>query len=85
MGLISQILEKICGRVHFLVFVDGNPAAEVELKDKEIFVEIKNPILAIEFGLEEFFSSGGKTNAFKKIKDLGYKIRIKYRMFEVKL
>jgi hypothetical protein len=86
MGLITDILEIIEGRVHFVVFVGKLPAAEIELKDKEIIVEIKNPLLAMELGIKEFLEKRDKDlGLFKKIKKMGYKIRIKYSVFEFEI
>lgn len=73
-----------------MVLVGNKPAIELKMEDKDIIVDIKNPILAIELGLEEFFISHGdkkkKSEAddiLKKLKKAGYTIKIKYKILEL--
>ena len=84
MGILASILETVGGKVHFMVLIDRKPALELFLKDKELIVEIKNPVLAIDFGIQELFGGGkSKRNIFRQIKKLGYKVKIKYKMLEL--
>lgn len=97
MSLLESILETIFGKVHFVITVGNKPAIEIKLHDKEITVDIKNPILAIEFGLEELLehmpsdkgSGKGKQESpesmLKKLKSMGYTIKVKYKIFELDL
>ncbi len=85
MDVIAEILRSIVGRAHFMVFLGKYPAAEIELKDKEIDIQIKNPVLAVELGIEELLSKNVDISFLKKIKEMGYKIRIKYKILEVEL
>ncbi len=86
MSLITSILELISGRIHFYLSVGGKPAIEIILRDKEIVAEIKNPLLAIELGLQQMGTSKSMDSyVLKKIKDAGYKIKVKYKMFEIEL
>ena len=41
------------GRMHFMVYLGKHPAAEIELIDKEIIIDIKNPVTALALGGEE--------------------------------
>ncbi len=97
MSLLESILETVFGKVHFMVLVGNKPAIEVSLHDRDITVDIKNPVLAIELGLEEFFGGamgGGQgkkvpsespESMLERIKSMGYRIRIKYKMLELDL
>jgi dimeric dUTPase (all-alpha-NTP-PPase superfamily) len=88
MELLKSILEGFSGDVHFFISFGEKPAAEVKLKDKEIILEIKNPILAAEVAIEELIQKRKKSNLLKymeKLKDLGYKVKIKYKLLEVEL
>jgi hypothetical protein len=97
MHLLESILETIFGKVHFVVTVGNKPAIEIKLHNKEILIDIKNPILAIEFGLEELLEymprdKGGNKgdgespeSMLKKLKSMGYTIKVKYKIFELDL
>lgn len=85
--MLENILKTLYGRIHFIVCIGDAPAFELKLKEKEIIIEILNPILAIEFGVEEFIKNRGKGDSMllETIKKLGYKIKIKYKMFSIEL
>jgi hypothetical protein len=85
MSLLEGILETVFGKVHFMVFVGESPALEVNMHDKEITVEIKNPVLAMEMGLEGLAKKNSMGSTMKKLKAMGYTIKIKYKIFELDL
>ncbi len=88
MSLLESILETIFGKVHFMILVGNKPAIEVKLHDKEITIDVKNPVLAIELGVEEFFSdreNKPRGSLLKKLKSMGYEIKVKYKIFEIDL
>ncbi|MCK4496891.1 MAG: hypothetical protein KAU24_01755 [Candidatus Aenigmarchaeota archaeon] len=88
MSLLESILETIFGRVHFMILVGNKPAIEVKLHDREIIIDVKNPVLAIELGLEEFFGdvkNKSRGSLRKKLKSMGYTIKVKYKIFELDL
>jgi hypothetical protein len=84
---VKDFLQRISGRVHFVVLIKDRPALEIKLKDKNIIVDIKNPVLALTLGMEEFMKhKGGKEISFvKELKRIGYNVKIKYKMFEFEL
>jgi hypothetical protein len=88
MGTMTDILKRIDKRISIMVLIDEKPLVEVHVEKKEITVEVKNPILAIEYGLKKFFESrklkekGNTSKILKMIKDKGYRIKIKYGVFE---
>ena len=87
MNVLGEIFRSIVGRVHFMVYLGKAPAAEIELKDKDIIVKIIHPVIALELGIEEFLSKKGEKDLkmIEKLKRMGYRIRIKYKWFEVDL
>lgn len=71
-----------------MIMVGNKPAIEVKLHDREIIIDVKNPVLAIELGLEEYFGdvkNKPRGSLRKKLKSMGYKIKIKYKIFELDL
>jgi len=87
MGILDEIFRTIVGRVHFMIYLGKAPAAEVELKDKDIIVNIIHPLIALEIGIEELFSKKGKydLSMIERIKKAGYTIKIRYKMLEIDL
>lgn len=87
MEILAEILKTLIGRAHFMIYMGKSPAAEIEIKDKVIVADIVNPIAAVELGIEEFLSRNGTQDidVIKKIKEAGYKIKIKYKMLEMDL
>ena len=88
MGIVSDMLDIVEGKVHFYLSVGGKPAVEIIVrnKEKEIVAEIKNPLLAVELGIHQL-AGGGKydSSILKNVKKAGYKIKIKYKMLEFEL
>jgi hypothetical protein len=87
MSILAEIFRSIVGRVHFRVYLGKAPAAEIEIRDKDIIVNIIHPIIALELGIEELLSKKGKKdiNMIQKIKKAGYNIKICYKIFEIDL
>ncbi|MFQ5647800.1 MAG: hypothetical protein ACE5FW_01055 [Candidatus Aenigmatarchaeota archaeon] len=87
--LIAKILERVAGKVHILVTVGDKPAIEVIFEEPYITLDIKNPVLAAEAGLSEMMKRRGAvafdSRRLDSLKDLGYRIKIKYRKFEYEL
>jgi len=87
MNILREIFRSIVGRVRFMIYLGSSPAAEIELKDKDIIVRIIHPVIALELGIEEFLSRKGRKDIqmIKRLRKMGYKIRICYKWFEVDL
>ena len=55
-------------------------------KNKTILVDIKNPMAAIDMGLLDLLKGKIKgSGSLKKLKDAGFKIKVKYKLFEFEL
>ena len=87
MNILGEIFRSIVGRVQFMVYLGKAPAAEIELIDKDIVVKIIHPIIALELGIEEFLSRKGEKDLqmVNKLRKMGYKVKIRYKWFEVDL
>ena len=87
MDILADIFKTIVGKAHFMIYMGKSPAAEIELNDKEVMVNIVNPIALIELGIEEFISKKGTQDieVIRKIKEAGYRIKIKYKTLEMEL
>ena len=87
MNILGEIFSSIVGRVHFIVYLGKAPAAEIELIDKDIIVKIIHPIIALELGIEEFLSRKGEKDIqmIERLRKMGYRVKIRYKWFEVDL
>jgi len=84
MGIMAKILESLCGKVHFMILIENKPALEITIEDKNILIDVKNPVLALDFGIQQLLKVGkAEKSLLYDVKKLGYKVRIKYKMFEL--
>jgi hypothetical protein len=87
MDILADVFKTIVGKAHFMIYMGKSPAAEIELKDKEISVNIVNPVALVELGIEEFLSRKGTQDieVIRKVKEAGYRIKVKYKTLEMEL
>lgn len=89
MGILEGLLEKTFGKVHIMITVGNKPAVEIIFEDTEIILDIKNPILAMEAGLDQMLSRRKHLTASSRrlegLKKMGYKIKVKYKNIEYEL
>ncbi len=92
MAFWSSLLSQFSGGdICFTISLDGKDVASICIKGKEIIVEIKSALMAIEFGVKEFIKTWGKPSrkidmsAFENIKKAGYKIVLKYKLLEIEI
>lgn len=86
MSILKDILEVFQGRLRLHLRLDGKPAADIVLTPREVIVDIQNPLLALELGIKNI----GKENPInsyilKMAKAAGYRIKVKYKIFEIEL
>jgi len=84
----QELLEKFFSKANVIVEVDGKPSVEINFKEKTIIIDIKNPLALMGLGLDMDMlkKDKGKDSVIRKmIKDLGYKIKLKYKFFEIDL
>ncbi len=90
MSILRRVTESLTGDVHLYITVGEGHAAEIRLDGNVILVEVKNPLLAAVALLKQLRSNqkgsalGGKS-ALKKLKKLGYTVRVKYKVIDVEL
>ena len=83
---ISDILKSISGSGEAAVSVNNKPLLNVSLKNKEIKIDVKDPFAIVEMGLAgRLLKGGSKSEKMQKLKDAGFKIKIKYKLFEFEL
>ena len=84
--MITDILEVFKGRLRFHMFLEGKPAVDIVLQAGEVVIDIKNPILALEMGMHHM-GEKSKTNSYvlDMIKKAGWKVKVKYKIFEMEL
>ena len=87
MDILADIFKTIAGKAHFMIYMGKSPAAEIEVNDKEITVNILNPVAAAELGIEEFLSRKGTEDIeiIKRVREAGYKIKITYKTLEMNI
>lgn len=87
MDILSKILGSLLGRIHFMIYLGKSPAAEIEVKDNDIVVDVSNPLIALELGLEEMLSKKGEQDIrmLENIKKAGYRIIVKYKGFRLEI
>ena len=84
--MISEYLSTLKGEVDFTFEMDKKEILSVKIKDKDVLVGIKNPMAAIDMGLLDLLKGKIKgSGSMKKLKDAGFKIKVKYKLFEFEL
>ena len=70
-----------------MIFMGKHAAAEISMKGKNIIIDIKNPLIALEFGIEQILKGEEQLDKqlLHRVKGMGYTIRIRYKMLEVDL
>ena len=84
--MISEYLSTLKGEVDFTFEMDKKEILSVKIKDKDVLVGIKNPMAAIDMGLLDLLKGKIKgSGSMKNLKDAGFKIKVKYKLFEFEL
>ena len=86
--LLERLLAKLVGEMHIYVTLGERRALEVSVQEKSILIEILNPVIAAELGLEQWLLSRGKkgqpvSRTVERLKSQGYTIAVKYKLFKV--
>ncbi|HLD41922.1 MAG TPA: hypothetical protein VJB06_02715 [archaeon] len=83
MGLSSELLKNVSGKASASINISGKEVLAVSLDGKEITIDVKDPFAVLDFGLDRLKT--GKSGTVQKLKDSGFKIKLKYKMFKVEL
>ena len=85
---VMEFLKSLSGKATMTLLVDGSTIAKVNLKDKDITVEVKDPVKAMEMGFHKLLNSrkeDEKKSVRKALKLLGFRIKLKYSIFEMEV
>jgi hypothetical protein len=86
MSTITDMLEVFKGRLRFHLAVDGKPALDIVITPGEAILEIKNPILALEMGIQQMGKKPGlRSYVLKAVKAAGYRVKVKYKLIEFEI
>lgn len=85
MPLVEDIMQTVKGRFSLLISVRDKPAVEVSVQDKAIIIDVKNPLLALELGMEHLTKDKEeKTYSLRQaLKERGFRIKVKYAGFAI--
>ena len=85
MPIFSELLKNVSGKATLSININGKEAFDVLVDEKEITVDVKDPFALLEFGLGEIMKKKGKSRTVQKLKDAGFKVKVKYKLFKVEL
>lgn len=82
MGLLETILGKLEGDIQLYIHFKKKPVAEVLIDKDQITVDVKNPVLAIEVVLNQLRKKKVSSSTLKRLKEMKYKVKVKYKGLE---
>ena len=86
MGLFEKFAEGNSGKAHLLITISKKEVFEITVKEKEITIDIKNPLLAMESLISQYLKGGGSgKEKLEMIKKFGFKVKVKYKFLEFEL
>jgi hypothetical protein len=83
----KDMIEKFFKKASVVIMMDKTPAVEICYKKGEFIIDVKNPLLLMGLGLDlDLLKKDNKKSVIRKaIKNMGFKIKLKYKMFEIEL
>lgn len=85
MGILSCLLGNPCDDVHLMVMFGKKPAAEIKLENKNIIVNVLNPLSAVEAMIEQLQKHEAANFELSSLKKQGFKIFVRWGVVEVEL
>jgi len=82
---VTDILKGLEGRLVVSISLDKKPFIDIHIKKMNIVIDVKNPVLAIQFGMKKLFEPEKDERILRLLRKKGYKIKIMYRKFELDL
>jgi len=79
MGILEDYLHKIPDDITLDVRVKDKVLAEIKIKDKEIIVDLKSPILALETIIKQVLDKKIKSGTIQRLQAKNYKIKVKWK------
>ena len=84
----KELIENFLKKANILINIGNSPAIEIAYKKGEIVIDVKNPMLLMELGIDFDFlkKSDKKESVIRKcLKELGFRIKLRYKFFQVEL
>jgi hypothetical protein len=84
----KELIENFFKKASVVVMIDKTPAVEVSCKKGEIVIDVKNPLLLMGLGLDlnMIKKKDEKRSVIRKaIKEMGFKLKLRYKFFEIDL
>ena len=83
----KKLMENFFKKANIVVMVDKSPAIDISYKKGAIIIDVKDPLLLMGLGLDmNMFKKDDKNSVIRKaIKDMGFKIKLKYKFFEIEV
>lgn len=87
MPLIADILKSVGGSANCSINIKGKEAAVISLEGKELLLDVKDPFAFMDLGLIGHFMKGrgSSSGAIGRLKEAGFRVRLKYKGFKVDL
>ncbi|MBI4175673.1 MAG: hypothetical protein HY518_00575 [Candidatus Aenigmarchaeota archaeon] len=84
---LSDLMKSFSGNADVLLEMDGSEFLRASLKGKDITIEVKDPLKAMEMGLHKMMEGkkSGKAGIRGMLKSMGFRIKLKYSIFEVEI
>lgn len=83
--LLDDVLERVSGNFHISIGVNGKEAVRLTFEEKDVVVEIKNPVVAAELAIEGSMISDRLKMVEKYLKKGGRNVKVKYGPLEFRL
>ena len=83
----KDLIEKFFKKASIAIMIDKSPAVEVKYMDGVFVIDVKNPLLLMGLGLDlDLLKRDNKNSVIRKaIKEMGFKITLRYKVFEIDL
>ena len=83
---LADVIKSLSGNAEMTLSLDGSDFLVVHAKGKEMTIEVKDPLKAMEMGLHKFLEGKKSGSGLKQLlKDLGFRIKVKYSIFELEI
>jgi hypothetical protein len=84
----KHLIEKFFRKANVAIMIDKTPAVEISYRKGEFIIDVKNPLLLMGLGidLDMFKKKDDQKSVIRKaIKEMGFKIKLRYKFFEIEL
>jgi hypothetical protein len=81
------LIEKFFRKARLVVMIDKSPAVEIGYRKGEFIIDVKSPILLMSLGLDmHLLRKGNEKSVIRRaIKEMGFGIKLRYKLLEMEL